>query len=51
MEKQIQAKSMLHQTKQKFFKEMAQRNSLIQKLEKEVNQSRCCRGHKIYQAL
>lgn len=36
MEKQIQAKTMLHQTKQKFFKETAQRNSVIQKLEKEV---------------
>lgn len=36
MEKQIQAKTMLHQTKQSFFKETAQRNSVIQKLEKEV---------------
>lgn len=36
MEKQIQAKTILHQTKQKFFKETAQRNSVIQKLEKEV---------------
>lgn len=39
MEKQIQAKSMLHQTKQKFFKETAQRNSVIQKLEKEVKRT------------
>lgn len=36
MEKQIQAKTMLHQTKQKLFKETAQRSSIIQKLEKEV---------------
>lgn len=36
MEKQIQAKAMLHQTKQKLFKETAQRSSIIQKLEKEV---------------
>lgn len=40
MEKQIQAKTMLHQTKQKFFKETAQRNSVIQKLEKEVKKTR-----------
>lgn len=39
MEKQIQAKTMLHQTKQKFFKETAQRNSVIQKLEKEVKKT------------
>lgn len=36
MEKQIQAKTMLHQTKQKLFKETAQRSSIVQKLEKEV---------------
>lgn len=36
MEKQIQAKTVLHQTKQKLFKETAQRSSIIQKLEKEV---------------
>lgn len=40
MEKQIQAKTTLHQTKQKFFKETAQRNSVIQKLEKEVEENR-----------
>lgn len=40
MEKQIQAKTMLHQIKQKFFKETAQRNSVIQKLEKEVKKTR-----------
>uniref|UniRef100_A0A674P0R5 Coiled-coil domain containing 30 n=1 Tax=Takifugu rubripes TaxID=31033 RepID=A0A674P0R5_TAKRU len=41
MEKQIQAKTMLHQTKQKFFKETAQRNSVIQKLEKEAKRLIC----------
>lgn len=40
MEKQIQAKTMLHHTKQRFFKETAQRNSVIQKLEKEVKRTR-----------
>lgn len=45
MEKQIQAKTMLHQTKQKFFKETAQRNSVIQKLEKEVKKEPGCHLH------